>query len=406
MIIGLFFVITFYGCRQSENVATDSKNKVLLLSFDGFRYDDLTFTDTPHFDSLITGGVTSKGLIPVFPTKTFPNHYSIATGLYPEHTGLVANTMYDPVYEEWYRISNRDAVEDPRWYGGEPIWNTVEKQGLKAGTMFWVGSEAPIQNMRPSYWKRYDESMTETARIDTVVKWLAYPGDASADFATLYFEHVDATGHDYGLQSDALAEAIQKSDSLVGYLKQRLRESELWDRTNLIIVSDHGMVDLTAEKTILIDSIINMEDVERITWAPATMIQPKEGKTESVYRDLKQNENGYQVYRKADLPDRYHLKENRRVADLVVIADLGYTLLNEGYRDRFISNLPSATHGYDNGIKEMQALFAARGPAFKSGEEVPSFQNIHLYELMSHLLGIEPAPNDGSLDSVKVMLRE
>lgn len=393
-----------FSCNNEEP-DKQSSGQLLLISFDGFAHDYLSRVSTPHFDSLVANGVSSKGLIPVFPTKTFPNHYSIATGLYPENTGLVANTMYDPKFEEWYRISNRQAVEDPKWYGGEPIWNTIEKQGLKAGTMFWVGSEAPVQEMRPTHWKRYDESMPYQARIDTVVKWLSYPEENAIDFGTLYFEMVDSKGHDYGLDSDSLDYAIQKADSLLGYLKQRLKEKNKWDNLNVIVLSDHGMIDLSADKTIMLDSIIDMDDVERITWDPATMIQPKEEKTEEVFRALKKSEKHYKVYRKEDIPDRYHLKNHRRVPEILVVADLGYTILNENYRDRFIDNLPSATHGYDNNEKAMQALFIAKGPAFAEGKKIPSFQNIHVYELMNHLLGTKPAPNDGSLDSVKVMLK-
>ena len=401
----LFSLVFLIGCGKT-NENTDKKNQVLLISFDGFRYDYLNRVPTPNFDSLAANGVQSEGMIPVFPTKTFPNHYSIATGLYPENTGLVANTMYDPKFEEWYRISNRQAVEDSKWYGGEPIWNTIEKQGLKAGTMFWVGSEAPVQDMRPTHWKPYDESMSYKARIDTVVKWLSYPGENAIDFGTLYFEMVDSKGHDYGLDSDSLDYAIQKADSLLGYLKQRLEEKNKWDNLNVIVLSDHGMIDLSAEKTIMLDSIIDMDDVERITWDPATMIQPKEGRTEEVYGALKANEEFYKVYRKENIPERYHLKNHRRIPEILVVADPGYTILNANYRDRFIDNLPSATHGYDNNEKAMQALFIAKGPAFAEGKKIPSFQNIHVYELMNHLLGTSPASNDGSLDSVKVMLKE
>lgn len=395
-----------FSC-ESETAEKKSPNQLLLISFDGFAHDYLSRVSTPNFDSLAAKGVTSEGLIPVFPTKTFPNHYSIATGLYPENTGLVANTMYDPKFEEWYRIRDRDAVEDPKWYGGEPIWNTVEKQGLKAGTMFWIGSEAPIQGMRPTYWKSFDGSMPDSARIDTVVKWLSYPEDKVVDFATLYFELVDSRGHNHGLKSDSLDVAIQKADSLLGYLKQRMRETGKWETANLIIVSDHGMVDLSADKIIRLDSIIDMEDVERITWAPATMIQPKEEKTEEVYQALKEKEEeqNYRVYRKENIPDRYRLKNHRRVPEILMVADLGYTILDENYRDRFLQSLPAATHGFDNNEKAMQAFFIASGPAFAEGKQISSFQNIHVYELMNHLLGTEPAPNDGSLDSVKVMLK-
>lgn len=402
----LLFVIPLLfsgGCSTSKN--SGHKPRLLLISFDGFRYDYPEKTETPNFDSFIKEGVTSEGLIPVFPTKTFPNHYSIVTGLYPEHTGIIANTMYDPEWDKWYRINDRNAVENGAWYQGEPIWNTIEKQELTAATMFWVGSEAGIQGEHPTYWKPYDGNMPERARIDTVVSWLSKEQNP-ADFATLYFELVDHAGHEHGLGSGSLIEAIQKSDRLVGYLKEELIEKNLWDSLNIIILSDHGMVELSAHQIILLDSIINMDHVERIIWDPATMIQPKTGMVDEVYQNLKEVENHYIVYKKEDLPDRYHLKNHRRVPDIVMMADPGYTILSESRKPGFLEQLPGATHGYDNKHKQMLAFFAARGPAFVSGDTVSKFQNIHLYELMNHLLHSRPAPNDGSLDSIRVLLKQ
>jgi predicted AlkP superfamily pyrophosphatase or phosphodiesterase len=360
--------------------------------------------------------VQAQGLISVFPTKTFPNHYSIATGLYPENSGLVGNTMFDPLMQQWYRIRDREAVQNPDWYKGEPIWNTAEKQGLRAGTMFWVGSEAPIQDMRPSHWKLFDGDMPFKARIDTVVRWLSDPdssrsptlkksGEVPVDFATLYFENVDKAGHEYGLDSDSLRQAIRQSDRLLGYLKSKMQKQKIWESTNIIILSDHGMVELSADKTIPLDQIINPDDAERMVWAPATMIQPKTGKKDTMYQALKREEKNYSVYKKEDLPERYHIKKSPRVPEIVMVADAGYTFLRRDYKKRFMESLPSATHGYDPSDKQMQALFAARGPAFKEGKNVAAFQNIHIYELMAHLLKLKPAPNDGSIDSVKVLLK-
>lgn len=405
---GLLFLIviliTVAGCTQKQYQSETDTNPLLLISFDGFHPDYLDLVDTPNFDSLAAGGVESEGIIPVFPTKTFPNHYAIATGLYPENSGFVGNTMYDPQWEEWYRIRDRGAVENGAWYGGEPIWNTVEKQGLRAGTMFWVGSEADIQGMHPTYWKTYDGSMPGKARIDTVVKWMSYPEDQAVDFATLYFEHVDSYGHRYGTDSDSLKTAIRKADRQIGYLKQRLEDEQLWKTTNIIVLSDHGMVDLSADKLIQLDRLIDMQDVERTIWGPLTMIQPKEGQADKIYNALKAKEEHYRVYKKEELPERYHLKEHRRVSDILLVAELGYTVLQSEDRDQFINSLPAATHGYDNAEEAMQALFIARGPAFREGAEVGSFQNIHVYELMNHLKGTAPAANDGSLDSVRVLL--
>jgi len=401
-ILFLIFCVGFIGCNSQQQSHT---NKTLLISFDGFGHNYLEKTDTPNFDTLVAGGVQAEGLIPVFPSKTFPNHYSIATGLYPENTGFVNNTMYDPKWEEWYRIGDRDAVEDGKWYGGEPIWNTLEKQGLKTGTMFWVGSEADIQGMRPTHWKVYNGDMPGKARIDTVMKWMTAPGDKNVDFATLYYSDVDSKGHRYGTKSDSVKQAITRADRLMSYLKKKMQANDLWDNTNIIILSDHGMVNQSAEKLIRLDKIIDMDNTERVNWGPMTGIQPKEGKKEEVYRALKSAEENYNVYKKEDLPERYHLKNHRRVEDIIMIADLGYTILDEEYQSDFIESLPRATHGYDNNEKAMQAFFIAHGPAFKEGERVGTFQNIHIYELINHLMGTRPAPNDGSLDSVKVLLK-
>ncbi len=403
----LMFLAVVSSCteRQASEPSQDTAPKLLLVSFDGFRYDYLSKTETPHFDSLLVEGVQAEGLIPVFPSKTFPNHYSIVTGLYPENSGLIANTMYDPQWDAWYEIRDREAVENPRWYGGEPIWNTAEKQGLKTGTMFWVGSEAPIQEMRPTYWKVYDGDMPGKARIDTVVKWFSYPGEKAIDLGTLYFELVDDAGHWYGPESDSLIAAVQKADSLVGYLKQQLRKAGVWENLNLMIVSDHGMAELSGDKIIELDSIIDMEDVEFVLWNPMTMIQPVEGKTEEVYKQLQDAAENYRVYTKENLPKRYHLDESRRLTDIIMVAEIPYTILSKEYKPTFMERLPQGTHGFDNREKAMQGLFVARGPSFRQGITTSPFQNIHLYELMSRVMGLSPAPNDGSIDSVKSVLK-
>lgn len=393
------------GCSDTPKEQPQN-DKLLLISFDGFRYDYLEKVETPHFDTLVSEGARAEGLIPVFPSKTFPNHYAIATGLYPENSGFVNNTMYDPEWDEWYRIRDRKAVEDGKWYGGEPIWNTLEKQGIKTGTMFWVGSEADIQGMHPTHWKRYDDDMPHKARVDTVVKWLAGSEEKEdVGFATLYFSHVDTQGHRYGIKSDSVETAIREADRIMGYLKEQLQDSGLWDRMNILVVSDHGMIDLSEEKIIELDKIVDMDDIERVIWGPLTMIQPKSEKENEVYEALKVQEEGYRVYKKENIPDRYHIKNNRRVPDIVLIADLGYTVLESEDKEQFIESLPRGTHGYDPYEKAMHAFFLAHGPAFKQDTTVDAFQSIHLYELMNELMGTEPAPNDGSLDSVKVLLK-
>lgn len=404
LFIYIILISGLAGCSDAPQEQPQS-DKLLLISFDGFRYDYLQKVDTPHFDTLVSEGVKAEGLIPVFPSNTFPNHYAIATGLYPENSGFVNNTMYDPEWEEWYRIRDREAVEDGKWYGGEPIWNTLEKQGIRTGTMFWVGSEANIQGMHPTHWKRYDDDMPHKARVDTVVQWLSGSEEEAVDFATLYFSHVDTQGHRYGTESDSVEVAIREADRIMGYLKEQLQDSNLWDRTNILVVSDHGMIDLSEEKIIELDKIVNMDSIERIIWGPLTMIQPKSEKEAETYEALKAKEGPYRVYRKENIPDRYHIKNSRRVSDIVLIAELGYTIMDSKNKEQFIESLPRSTHGYDPNEKAMYAFFLAQGSAFKQDTTVQAFQSIHLYELMNDLMGTEPAPNDGSLDSVRVLLK-
>ncbi|MDZ7772482.1 MAG: ectonucleotide pyrophosphatase/phosphodiesterase [Balneolaceae bacterium] len=405
-------ILTAGGCTSgpdaSKTTGQPELRPLLLVSFDGFRHDYLDLADTPVFDSLSGESVRSRGLIPVFPTKTFPGHYSIATGLHPGHTGLIANTMYDPRREAWFRISDRSAVEDPFWYDGEPIWNTVEKQGGRAGTMFWVGSEAPVQEMRPTWWKRYDGSMPNEARIDTVVKWLSLPGEEAADLATLYFDLVDAAGHDYGVPSDSLRAAIREADRLMGYLMKRLGEEGLAGRVNLLVVSDHGMTAQSAERIIVLDEIVDLDHTERVMWDPVTWIEPKEGMEDSLYRQLSAAADGgpFRVYRKNELPERFRLYGHPRVTGLVLVADPGYTVLRSDWRRDFVASLPGATHGYDNALPSMRGYFLATGPAFRSDTTVEAFGAIHLYELMNLVMGTKPAPNDGSPDSVRVLLKD
>ncbi len=376
--------------------APDKQSKVLLISFDGFRADYLSKAETPNFDAFVAEGVIADGMIPVFPSNTFPNHYSIATGLYPENTGLIDNSFYAPELDARYSMGNRQAVEDGRFYSGEPIWNTVEKQGLTAGTMFWVGSEADIQGMHPTHWKVYDGSLPDSARIDTVVKWL----DTDTDFGTLYFSFTDGIGHRFGPESDEVKEAIKRADDLVGYLMQQLEKNMLED-TEIVIVSDHGMYDVSSEKVIFLDDYINPDDVEWVTGSKAIFLGEKDRPIEEVYEDLNDAEY-FDAYLKEDIPERFHLKNSGRVPELLLVADLGYVITTKDY---YRGEMTGASHGWDNQEEVMWAFFAAHGPSFKENFEMGVFENVHVYELLNHLLGTEAAQNDGSLDSLKVMLK-
>lgn len=399
-ILLLVLPLIFVSCSGNND-----QNKLMLISFDGFGADYLEKTDTPNFDRLISGGVISEGLIPVFPTKTFPNHYAIATGLYPENNGIVGNNMYDPDMDARYAIGERDAVENADWYEGEPIWNTAEKHEVRVGAMFWVGSEAPIQDMRPTHWKTYDNSLPDSARVDTVIKWMTTNDTTEIRLATLYFSFVDNIGHRYGPDSPEVITAIQRADDLVGYLMQRLHETGESDNTNLIIISDHGMQEVSRDRIVVLDDIIDPELVDMIEFTPSLMMDVKDdNKIDEIYSALKEKEEHYQVYKKADIPERYHLKDHRRIPDLLMIADLGYTINLRSYFERRQDYPSGGGHGFDNNEKAMHALFAAYGPDIANGKKISTIENVHLYELMTTLLDIEPAPNDGNPVSILEIL--
>lgn len=390
-------VLILIGCSPEKK-----QPQLLLISFDGFRADYLSKTETPNFDRLIKNGATAEGLIPIFPTKTFPNHYAIATGLYPENNGLIGNNIYDPEMDARYSMGNREAVENPDWYSGEPIWNTVEKAGKKAGTMFWIGSEAPIQNMRPSHWKSYDGSIPNEARIDTVLKWMTWEQDP-VDFGTLYFSFVDSQGHRYGPDSEKVIEAIQQADELVGYL---LKEMESNESINLMIVSDHGMIEVSPSRKVTLDDFIDVNKIEIISYSPALMFNVEGEGEQEVFESLKKNEENFKVYLMENIPDRYHLKNNSRVPEVLMVAEEGYTINTKQFFESRGSDYPSGgAHGFDNANPKMDAIFVAYGQAFKKGVKLSRFENIHLYEVMAKILNIEPAPNDGDIDAVIEILK-
>lgn len=400
----LILIFAFLSaCNNQQNPQQPEGQKVLLISIDGFMNEYLDRNETPNFDRFIKSGVMAEHMIPVFPTKTFPNHYSLVTGLYVENHGIISNSFPDDSLDARFSYGPPEgSANDERWWGGEPIWITAEKQGKTSATMFWPGSEASIKNVRPTKWVDYDGSVDNYERIDSVMSWLGPAGEVNADFATLYFSHVDSDGHSYGPNSPEVDEAVVEADRLLGYLLDKIDELGLSGRLNILIASDHGMTELSDDKVIFLDEMINLDDVRVIDWTPAALIQPEKGKVDEIYQTLKENEENYRVYMKEDLPRKYGFTNHYRIPDIIMIADVPYTITSRPfYNER---GLIAGTHGYDHTAPEMATIFYASGPAIRKGETVPPFQSIHLYELMAHLLNLSPAENDGDLEEVKGIL--
>ena len=406
--ISIIFCTMMWTCDFFQGDEENNQPEIyplILISMDGFRWDYTERTDTPNFDFLIEKGVRAQSLIPVFPTSTFPTHLSIATGLYPENHGIVSNTMYDEVFDAWYTIGEgSESVPESRWYEGEPIWVTAEKQGKVTATYFWPGSEAEINGERPTYWYVYDPSTSNETIIDQLLAWLDLPESERPVFMTAYFNDANYWGHNLGPDAVGMESVIQGLDLDLGRLIAGLTARDLLDKVNIIVTADHGMVEIDRDRMIFLDDYIDLEDVTMAGWSPVAGIIPNEGLEDSIYNSLVNVHPRLSIYKKEETPEHLHYRNHRRITPIIGIADEGWSISTRDYYNNQPEAYTGGTHGYDLDFLSMHGLFLAYGPAFKDGLIVPSFQNIHIYELIANVLSIAPAVTDGSLDSVSAML--
>ncbi|XP_071090159.1 ectonucleotide pyrophosphatase/phosphodiesterase family member 5-like [Haliotis cracherodii] len=381
------------------SVMADYTGKLLLVSMDGFRYDYLDKVDTPNFDDFARHGVKLPYMNNSFTTLTFPNHYTIVTGLWEESHGIIGNHMYDPEFDATFNMGTKQT----RWWdGGEPLWVTAKKQGLKTGTYYWPGSEVEIQGVRPDFWFPYKDDTPYKERVDTVMDWFKTKG---VQMATLYYPEPDHTGHGYGPDSQQVRDKVKYMDGILGYLVQKLKENDLENEVNVIITSDHGMVAIdNVNKVVDITDHVNMTQVERIPiYGPVMQIQPKEGQVGDIMADLNGVPN-ITAYKKENVPEHFHYSNNRRIMPIVIIADEGWQLTTD--KAKQAKNTLKGTHGYDNRLMSMKPIFLARGPNFKTNFTSDPIKIVDIYPLVCKLLNIEPAPNNGSLDRVNVFIQD
>jgi predicted AlkP superfamily pyrophosphatase or phosphodiesterase len=375
---------------------------LILISFDGWRWDYIDRLPAPNLKAFAARGARATAMIPSFPVLTFPNHYTIVTGLYPEHHGIVGNTMRDASMPERFTQSSETA-KDGRWWGGEPVWVTAIRRGLRAGTMFWPGTEAAIGGVRPTYWKPYNKKLGTLDRVSQALEWLALPAAGRPSFVSLYFEEVDTAGHDFGPDSPELALAAKHLDEALGRLVEGVHRLGLDDRTSIVIVSDHGMTPTSYDRVIYLDAMIDLSTVDIVESGSNLQINPRDGDVEGLYRKLHGKHPQLAVYKRADVPAALHFSHNPRIPAIVGVPADGWSVTSG---QRLVEEeLHVAAHGYTPATPDMGALFVAAGPPLKSGIVVAPFENVHVYDLLCRLLKITPAPNDGRADATREIFR-
>ena len=378
---------------------------VLLISLDGFRYDYAQRYEAKNLLAFGARGVAAKALLPSYPTTTFPNHYSIATGLYPEHHGIVENSFWDPNLQAKFQFNDSKLASDTRFWGGTPLWVLAEKQGVRAGSYFWPGSDYEIQGTRPTYWHLYDGKVTKDMQIAEVINWLKLPPDKRPHFMTLYFPDVDHEGHSFGPDAEQTKQAVQSVDKSLGDLFAKIGETGV--PLNIFIVSDHGMV--ATSGMVDLGKLANFEGV--VTGGAGTdfkIYSADKAKIDSLYADLtKTPDDRFGVYRQADIPAHLHYTGNDRIGDLVVLSLKLFTLGVVDPKRPARANGNKATHGFDVAlVPEMKGIFYAAGPDIKAGLTVEEFENIHIYPLIAKILGLNlNGKIDGDLSVLAPILK-
>lgn len=386
-----------------NSAAAQAAHYVVLVSLDGFRWDYATRDQAAHLLELGRQGVWApQGMLPSFPSLTFPNHFTIVTGLYPEHHGLVGNSFYDESRHARYAISDQNAVGDGSWYSGVPLWSLAESQGMRTACFFWPGSEAKVAGYRPTYYLHFDDKVDDEARIDQVLAWLRLPAGVRPHFITLYYSDTDHAGHAFGPDAPETHAAVRKVDGLMGRLKAGLDATGL--PIDLVVVSDHGMVREQGE-WITLDQFADLSGFET---AGALLYSASEADRERVYNQLKKASPQFVVYRRKSVPADLSFNENPREGDPVVIATGPYSIRAHAGPAGQPDRAPvTGMHGFDpHTMPEMKASFFAAGPDILPGRTVMPFENVNLYPWLAHLLGLTPPKTDGSLNVLAGTLRD
>ena len=404
-IVLFLMAVLLAGCATVDTQKNyDDQPIVILIGVDGLRWDAIDRFPAPAISEMATSGVRAKHMTPVMPTVTFTNFYSLATGLYADGTGITSNRPYSKAIKGHME---RDMHHESKWWGGEPIWITAEKQGVASATMFWLGSETEIKGKRPTYWSPYEHNKPNEERVARVLEWLAMPAKQRPQLMTVYFSDIDSALHSYGPGSEEEGNAITAVDAQIAALRDGIDELGLTDKVNLILVSDHGMSAVSPDRTIYIDDYIDFDDVSvpqlenetGVSPYPFAHIYVDNGDIEGTYNKLKQRHPNMEVYKRQNIPENWHLDNEDRTGDVFVVADPGWLIFGRSLTPKY-PRPAKGMHGFDRFAPEMQASFIATGPHFKSGMTAKPFESVEVYGIIAHILELTPAKTDGNLENV------
>ncbi|MFZ5496229.1 MAG: ectonucleotide pyrophosphatase/phosphodiesterase [Verrucomicrobiota bacterium] len=390
------------SCAHAPRVADGGP--LILLSIDGFRWDYLDRYEAPTLRRLAAEGVHARRLNPCFPSKTFPNHYTLVTGLRPGRHGIVANWFHDPDSGDDFSMAR---TETRWWAGGEPVWITAEKQGVRAACYFWPGSETELQGHRPSLFRPFDKRKSASERVDGLLEWLARPPAERPRLCVLYFDHVDTAGHDHGPEAAETGAAVRSADEAVARLLAGLARRGLRDSTNLVIVSDHGMAATSPERVVFLDDLMDLSLVSVEASGPYGGVRPKPGvDAAALLAGIRAKAPPQvRVYRREEMPERLHYDTGDRIPPILLLTDPGWCLEQKTGWPAKRARYSKGNHGWDPATADMGALFIAHGPAFRRRVTLPTAENVDVYNLLCATLGLRPAPNDGGDALARAALR-
>ncbi|MCC6920184.1 MAG: alkaline phosphatase family protein [Alphaproteobacteria bacterium] len=391
------FGLVASGCAGLPRQAADAT--LIVVSLDGFRADYVSRGKTPTIAALSAAGVHASAMRPSFPSVTMPNHYTLVTGLYPDRHGIVDNTMRDPAIPGWFGVEPK-VEDDPRWWNGAtPLWVTAEKAGIRSGAVAWPGAAVAIRGTLPSQVAPYAPDFAPAAEVATALGWLDQPEGRRPRLLLLHFSPVDEAGHAFGPDSPQVDAALGEVDAALAALVDGLKARGLYDRTNLVLLSDHGMTGVSLDRVVLIDDFVDVAKLDVTTYGAEIGVNPAPGHEAEVEKAMLAPHEHLTCWRKGEIPRRLHYGANPRVPAIFCLAENGWIVVTRAIGEAALRQMPEGlkgNHGYDPALPDMAALFVAHGPAFRSGVTLAPFDNVDVYPILARLLGLPPEPGDGT----------